>query len=153
MLQRRGSLRAHSPLSLSSASVTPPEWESTATLEESIAKLGEEKKKEEERRKQEAKKEEDRIKEEERKRVEENAKKDQTKKTPKSEEVTKRVVFQKSASPPTPSSSTTPSKSSSTEAMNVAPSSPSRSRLASSAMNVKVSIPLYGLFFFSISIV
>lgn len=142
ILQRRSSLRTHSPLSLSSASVTPPDWEARMGidswgLEESIARLGEEKKKEEERRKEEARKEQERL-EEERKKVEakveeavEREKIETSKK--KDKDPSRRVVFQRTGSPPL-----TPTKGSPTEGNAPLPSSPGRARLGSSAMNVKV---------------
>jgi hypothetical protein len=156
ILQRRASLRTHSPLSLSSASVAPPDWESRMGLdpwglEESIAKLGEEKKKEEERRKEELRKEEERRKDEARKEEErheakakEEAEREKLEKRRQRDKgEPRRVVFQRAVSPPPPSSPTRGSDGSDT------PPSPGRARLVSSAMNMKVFSPfLYLLFCF-----
>jgi hypothetical protein len=154
ILQRRASLRTHSPLSLSSASLTPPDWEMRMGMDNwgldgSIAKLGEEKN-EDERRKEEAQREEEKLEEEDMNRAEEKAKEQAEKERQQLEkgrerekagrkegqEDSKHVVFQRTSSPPTPPSLKKPS-----ESMYNTPPSPGR-RLASSAMTVKVRTPV-----------
>jgi hypothetical protein len=110
-------------------------------LEESIAQLSAEKKREEERRKEESRKEDERWKEEERvaeerriadAKAKEEAERDMPKKDKKAEP--RRVVFQRSVSPPL-------SPTIRADGSNPTPPSPGRARLASSAMNVQVFYP------------
>lgn len=143
VLQRRASLRTHSPLSLSSASVTPPDWEARMGLdpwgfEESIAKLAEEKRKEDERRKEEVRKEEERKLAEERRKAEKAKEEAElAAKTEKKRDEPRRVVFQRAASPPPPTSPLLRGLPTS-DGVSATPPSPGRARLVSSAMNVKV---------------
>ena len=114
-------------------------------LEESIAKLAEEKKKEEGRRRDEAKKEEEECRMEEERRIAEAKVKEEKEKAEKrkdKKEEPRRVAFQREATPPIP---TSPALRAATNGMNTPPS-PGRARLASSAMSMKVRPRLFNFF-------